>query len=176
MTKPLTRALWLWGSAALLLGCSGARWRDLEVAPTYQGARALALAIRAPRGEAFAPAVDTLERSLLRALGARGVSVVRTTGSPAGAGAATERAAIDVEVDVDAWQEGSRILRWLGLGQGEATMQVRVTSWLADGRAGPRGRALGFVRGGWLGGSALTSAREVGEAVADVVATGKVKQ
>ena len=168
MTKPsLFHALALVGFSALLVGCSGTTWSQVQTTPNYQAPKQMKVVVLVQaQGEEIADAVKELKASLAGELKSKGIAAT-IVDAPDGTPAA--------ELNVVEWDPGSRGLRWLvgGFGAGEGHILVVVKSPSADGQPGYTGTARGFVKAGWFGGSSMNSASEAGYSIADAIATGK---
>jgi hypothetical protein len=166
-TSSCVRAFVVLGFSALLFGCSGTQWSQVQTAPSYQAPKQIKVAImvQAKGDDSLKDAVQSLKDSLTKELAAKGITptfVPAPDGTPL------------AELNVAEWDEGSRALRWLGFG-GEGHIIIIVRSPSADGQPGFSGTARGYVKSGWYGGSSLISAEEAGTAIADAIATGKAE-
>ncbi len=168
MTTPsFARAFVVLGFAAVLVGCSGTQWSQVQTAPGYQAPKQVkvAIVVQAKGDESLKDAVQSLQASLAKELTAKGITA---TFVPAPDGTPLS------ELTVAEWDEGSRALRWLGFG-GEGHIIVVVKSPSADGQPGFSGTARGYIKSGWYGGSSLISAEEAGTAIGTAIASGKAE-
>jgi hypothetical protein len=163
----LARSFAVMALSALLVGCAGTTWSQVQTAPGYQAPKQTKVVILVQaNGEGLAEAVAELKASLTSELSSKGITatfVQAPDGTPL------------TEVTVAEWDPGSRGLRWLGFGGGEGHILVLVKSPTAAGQPGYSGTARGYVKAGWFGGSSLNSASEAGIAIADAIATGKAE-
>jgi hypothetical protein len=168
MTKSsLVRAFTIVGFSALLVGCSGTTWTQVQTSPAYQAPKELKVVVMVQaQGEEIADAVKELKASLAGELKSKGIAAT-IVDAPDGTPMA--------ELNVVEWDPGSRGLRWLGFGGGEGHVVVVVKSPSADGQSGYNGTARGYVKAGWFGGSSMISASEAGYSIADAIATGKAE-
>jgi hypothetical protein len=166
-TSSFVRSLALMGLSALLVGCAGTTWSQVQTAPGYQAPKqAKVVVVVQAQGEYLPEAVAELKASLASELASRKITatfVQAPDGTPM------------TEVNVVEWDMGSRGLRWLGFGGGEGHILVVVKSPSADGQPGYSGTARGYVKSGWFGGSSLNAASEAGVAIATAIATGKAE-
>jgi len=166
-TSSFVRSLALIGLSALLVGCAGTTWSQVQTAPGYQAPKqAKIVVVVQASGEYLPEAVAELKASLVSELASRKITaafVEASDGTPI------------TDVTVVEWDMGSRGLRWLGFGGGEGHMLVVVKSPAADGQPGYSGTARGWVKSGWFGGSSLNAASEAGAAIAQAIATGKAE-
>jgi hypothetical protein len=151
--------------SVFLLGCaSGAEWKQVQVAPTYQAPKTLKVAVSLQtQTQNSAEALAQLQGFLVERLASRGITATIVA-------APTESS--DANVTIAEWNQGSRALRWLGFG-GKGTVVVLVKSPSADGQGNLEGNASGWVRGGWFGGSSYKATQEAGYLIADAIASGK---
>jgi hypothetical protein len=160
------RASMILGLSALMAGCAGAAWKQVQVSPTYQPPKQIKVAVVGQsQTEHSQDAVQHLQSALADGLAAQGITATFIA-APSGAPQA--------DVSVVEWNQGSRALRWLGFG-GEGTIIVLVKSPSADGQSGLDGTVRGFVKSGYFGGSSYNSAVEAGHLIANSIATGKTK-
>ena len=150
--------------ACLLAGCAGAKWQQVQVAPSYQPPKQLKIAVVSQSQSTQSDeAIQHLQSSLAANLKGRGITA---TFVPA------PTAPQDANLTVVEWDRGVRALRWLGFG-GEGHIVVVVKSPSADGQPGLDGNVRGYVKSGTFGGSSYISATEAGELIATTIATGK---
>jgi hypothetical protein len=166
-TSSFARAFAVLGFSALLVGCSGTQWSQVQTAPAYQAPKQIkvAIVVQAKGDESLKDAAQSLKDALTKELTAKGITptfVPAPDGTPA------------AELTVAEWDEGSRALRWLGFG-GEGHIIVIVKSPSSDGQPGFSGTARGYIKSGWYGGSSLISAEEAGTAIGTAIATGKAE-
>jgi hypothetical protein len=167
-TSSFVRSLAVMGLAALLVGCAGTTWSQVQTAPGYQAPKQAKVVVMVQTaGDDYLPdALAELKSSMASELASKGITATfmqNPDGTPM------------TEVSVVEWDQGSRGLRWLGFGGGEGHILVVVKSPSASGQPGYSGTARGWVRGGWFGGSSLNAASEAGIAIANAIATGKVE-
>jgi len=166
-TSAFARAFVVLGFSALLYGCSGTQWSQVQTGPAYQAPKQVKVAImvQAKDDESLKEAVQSLKDSLTKELTKKGITatfVAAPDGTPS------------TELTVAEWDEGSRALRWLGFG-GEGHILIIVKSPSADGQPGFSGNARGYIKSGWYGGSSLISAEEAGWSIGNAIATGKAE-
>ena len=165
-TSSFVRSLAVMGLSALLVGCAGTTWSQVQTAPGYQAPKqAKIVVVVQAQGEYLPEAVAELKASLASELKSRKITatfVEAPDGTPM------------TEVNIVEWDMGSRGLRWINIG-GEGHMLVVVKSPTADGQPGYSGTARGWVKSGWFGGSSLNAASEAGVAIATAIATGKAE-
>jgi ABC-type phosphate/phosphonate transport system substrate-binding protein len=163
----IARSVAVMAVSALLVGCAGTTWSQVQTSSGYQAPKqAKVVIVVQANGEGLAEAVAELKASLASELSRKGITatfVQAPDGTPM------------TEMTVAEWDPGSRGLRWLGFGGGEGHVIVIVKSPTADGQPGYSGTARGYVKSGWFGGSSLNSASEAGAAIADAIATGKAE-
>jgi hypothetical protein len=149
-----------------LLGCAGAGWKQVQVAPSYQPPKELKVAMAVQtQTQNSAEAMMELQSALVSRFASRGI---KATVVPA-----TE--ASQANVTIVEWNQGSRALRWLGFGGGKGTVTVLVKSMSADGQPGLEGNAQGWVKAGWFGGSSYNATQEAAYLIADSIASGKAE-
>jgi hypothetical protein len=165
-TSSFARSLAVMGLSALLVGCAGTTWSQVQTAPGYQAPKQAKVVIMVQtQGEYLPEAVQELKASLASELASRKITATfleNPDGTPL------------TEVRVVEWDQGSRFARWFGFG-GEGHILVAVKSPSADGQPGYGGTARGWVKHGWYGGSSLNAASEAGVAIAEAIATGKAE-
>ena len=124
----LARSLAVMALSALLVGCAGTTWSQVQTAPGYQAPKQAKVVILVQAsGEGLAEAVAELKASLASELSSKGITttfVQAPDGTPM------------TEVTVAEWDPGSRGLRWLGFGGGEGHVIVVVKSPTAAGQPG----------------------------------------
>lgn len=161
------RSLAVLGLSALLIGCAGTTWSQVQTSPGYKAPKQAKVVVMVQaQGEYLTEAVQELKSSLASELASNGITatfVQAPDGTPM------------TELNVVEWDEGSRGLRWLGFGGGEGHILVVVKSPSADGQPGYTGTARGYVKSGWFGGSSLNAASEAGLAIAQAIVTGKAE-
>jgi hypothetical protein len=166
-TSSFARSLAVMGLSALLVGCAGTTWSQVQTAPGYQAPKQAKVVIMVQtQGEYLPEAVQELKASLASELASRKITATfqeNPDGTPM------------TELRVVEWDQGSRGLRWLGFGGGEGHILVVVKSPSADGQPGYSGTARGYVKNGSFGGSSLNAASEAGAAIAQAIATGKAE-
>lgn len=166
-TSSFARSLAVMGLSALLVGCAGTTWSQVQTAPGYQAPKQAKIVIMVQtQGEYLPEAVQELKSSLASELASRKITATfleNPDGTPM------------TELRVVEWDMGSRGLRLLGFGGGEGHILVVVKSPSADGQPGYSGTARGYVKGGFYGGSSLNAASEAGAAIAQAIATGKAE-
>jgi hypothetical protein len=156
----LARGLMVIGFAAAGIGCSGTTWQRVQVNPGYQPPKEVKIAVVAQSGgEHLTEAVGQLQQALADEFASQGVKATFVQ---------TAAEMPSTELNVVEWDQGSRALRWLGLGGGEGHIVVVVKS-----AAGLDGQARGFVRSGWFGGSSYNAAIDAGHHIARTISTGK---
>jgi hypothetical protein len=161
-TASFARSLAVMGLSALLVGCAGTTWSQVQTAPGYQAPKQVKVVIMVQtQGEYLPEAVAELKASLTSELASKKITATflqNPDGTPM------------TELSVVEWDQGSR-----GLRGGEGHILVVVKSPSADGQPGYSGTARGYVKNGSFGGSSLNAASEAGAAIAQAIATGKAE-
>lgn len=154
------------GLCVAVAGCAGAEWQKVTVSPSYQVPKQLNVSVVWEAAyEGSTEALDALEAGLADGLASRGIMATFV---------AAPRGQPETNVTVAEWDPGSQALRYLiGFGAGAGSIVVRVQSPSADGQPGLQGAARGWVRGGFFGGRAEASATQVGQLIAEAIATGQ---
>jgi len=150
-------AVYAWVISALLLGCSGASWRSVDINSGYQPPRAVnvTISVAAKDSEVGKALVSALVEEL-NDHGIEATVVSGTSGRP------------EASVSIVKWNPGSRGLRWVGFGSGKGEIVVEV-----GGSVGVEGTADGWVKGGFFGGDAENAAIAVGQLIGETIATGR---
>src|SRR5258708_7104152 len=124
MQRAITLGRWLavLVVGAVLVACSGAEWKGPQVAPGYQPAKQLSVAVVADTsGEDLKEALEEFESTLHDELKSKGIEASMVTGVAAPPGA---------QLSVTEWKPGSRAARYFagfGAGEGHITVVVNVT-------------------------------------------------
>jgi len=154
---------------ATLAACSGADWKNSQVAQGYQPPKQLSVVVTVNADHEDLPeAVEVLIETLCDELESEDIAttVVQGQAPPPGA----QLAVVD-------WDPGSRGARWFfGFGPGKGHMTLSVSVTRPDGTPAITGEVEGWVKGGFFGGSANTSAEEAGVAIAEAIIEGEIDE
>jgi hypothetical protein len=146
-------------AGAVLLGCSGAEWRAVEIDSPYQAPKALTVTVVAPR--VAQEASQALISALVDELRSSGISATIVSGTAGGA---------EANLTISKWEPGSQAMRWLvGFGAGEGEIVVTVDT----ATIGIAGTAHGWISGGFFGGDSNDSAIATGRLIGRTIITGR---
>lgn len=148
------------------MGCAGAEWQDVHVAPGYQPPGLVTVAVVGQgSGATSNETLEALQTAIADELFEHGIKAnfVPLANAPPRA-----------DVNVVEWDPGSKALRWLvGFGAGKGELLVVVRSQSRNGQPGVEGTAHGWVNSGWLGGTMNDAAEEAGHLIGETIATGR---
>jgi hypothetical protein len=145
-----------------LLGCSGAEWQNVEVAPRYQRPRHLNVTVIASTtGEDLRELLQEFAMMLHDELKRHAIDATIASET-----AAPPRA----EIDITEWDPGSQADRYLrGFGAGKGHIVVVVNVMGTDGTPALQGQVRAYVSGGLFGGSSMDAARAAARSIASAI-------
>ena len=144
--------------AGVLEGCSGAEWKTVQIDTPYTAPKSITITVVAP--PAAREAAQALSSALVDELRSGGIAA---TVVPATSGAA------EANLSINKWDPGSRGLRWLAFGSGQAECTVTVDT----ATIGVEGTVHGWLKGGFFGGDADGAASAAGHLIGKAIVTGR---